>query len=285
MPIDPKQAVGQEFTGGRTEWRQDDVILYHLSLGAGDPPTDPAELAYAAVGSLKILPTFAVIPTSGITGILHTRPGLDFDPAMRVHGEHEVIVHGPIPPEARVTNLIRVADVFDKGKGALIVLEIETRDEVGALLFTNRRSSYVRGEGGFGGPPGPKPGNAPPERRPDLEIETPTLPQQALLYALSSQDEYPLHTDPEFARRVGFEKPIIHGLCTYGVVCKAVVDHYLEGDTSRVSSYQARFSGPVFPGETLVTALWRKEGRLVLNTRVKERGTPAISNAAIELNE
>ncbi len=284
MPIDASKAVGHEFTGGRTGWRREDIVLYQLSLGAGDPPTDEGELAYTDVRPLKILPSFGVIATSGITGAMGHVPGLDFDPAMRVHGEHDITLHRPIPAEARVTNTIRVADIFDKGRGALMVLAIETRDENGELLFTNRRSSFLRGEGGFGWERGPKPGNLPPERRPDLEVESPTLPQQALLYSLASQDENPLHTDPAAAQRVGYEKPILHGLCTYGVVCKAVVDHALEGDTARVGRYQARFTGHVFPGETLVTAMWREEGRIILETRVKERGTPAISNAAVTLN-
>ena len=171
-----------------------------------------------------------------------------------------------------------------KGKGALVVTNIDTRDESGELLFSNRRASFVRGEGGFGGEPGHKAGNFPPERTPDLVAETPTLPQQALLYNLASGDENPLHTDPDVARKAGFDKPIIHGLCTFGMVCKTVVDYALQGDPVRIKRYQARFSGVVFPGETLETAMWMEEDRIVLNTRVKERGTPAISNAAITLH-
>lgn len=284
MPIDPQQAVGQEFTGGRTEWRREDIVLYHLSLGAGNPPTDPGELAYVGLDELKVLPSFGVIPTSGITGMLHTLPGLDFDPGMKVHGEQDVTIHGPIPLDAKVSNTIRIADVFDKGSGALIWLEIETRDEAGGLLFTNRRASFIRGGGGFGGESGPKAKIAMPDRKPDLVAEAATMPQQAFLYTLGSQDSDPIHTDPEAARRAGFEKPIIHGLCTFGVVCKTVVDTILGGDTARVRRYQARFSGPVFPGETVVTAMWEEGGRILLEARVKERDTPAISNGAITLN-
>ncbi|MCZ6472910.1 MAG: MaoC/PaaZ C-terminal domain-containing protein [SAR324 cluster bacterium] len=284
MPIDPQLALGQEFTGGRTAWTRKDIVLYQLSLGAGNPPNDPGELAYAGVRPLKVLPTFAVIPTSGVTSMLHTLPGLDFDPDMRVHGEHDVTLHRPIPEQAKVTNTVRITDIFDKGKGALVVMNIDTRDESGELLFSNRRASFVRGEGGFGGEPGPKAGNFPPERTPDLVAETPTLPQQALLYNLASGDENPLHTDPDVARKAGFDKPIIHGLCTFGMVCKTVVDYALQGDPARIKRYQARFSGVVFPGETLETAMWMEEDRIVLNTRVKERGTPAISNAAITLH-
>ncbi len=283
MPIDPKLAIGQEYTGGRTEWGRKDIVLYQFALGAGDPPTDERELAYVDVRPLAVLPTFAVIPSSGITAGLETRPGLDCDHTKRVHAGHDMILHAPIPLEAKVTNLVRISEVFDQGKGALIEIDIETRDAQGTLLFTNRRSSYVRGAGGFGGERAPKAGNQPPERRADKVVETKTLPQQALFYNLASQDENPLHTDPEVARKAGFDKPITHGLCTYGVVCKAVVDHALEGDPTRVARYQARFAGPVFPGETLVTSMWFEDEKIVLEVATKERGTPVLSNAAITL--
>lgn len=285
MPIDPQLALGQEFTGGRTQWSREDIVLYHLSLGAGNPPTDAGELEYVGLDELKVLPSFGVVPTSGITGMLHTLPGLDFNPEMKVHGEQDVTIHGEIPLDAKVTNAIRVAGVYDKGSGALVLLEIETRDEAGKLLFTNRRASFLRGEGGFGGDPGPKTTIAMPDRKPDLIAEAITLPQQAFLYTLGSGDENPIHTDPVVARRAGFEKPILHGLCTFGVVCKTVVDHALDGDTTRVRRYQARFSGPVIPGETLVTAMWEEDGQILLEARVKERDTPAISNAAITLKD
>ena len=285
MPIDPRRALGHEFAEGRTVWKRDDIVLYQLSLGAGNPQDHPRELAYAGVGPLKILPTFAVVPTSGVTDILHTLPGLEFDPDMRVHGEHDLTLHRHVPPEADVVNTVRIADIFDKGKGALIVTEIETRDTEGNLLFTNRRSSYVRGEGGFGGPPSPKPESFPPERAPDIIAEAATVPQQALLYAIASGEENPLHTDPEVAKRVGYDKPILHGLCTFGVVCKTVVDSALDGDPNRIVRFQARFSAPVIPGETLETHMWQEQGRIVLNARVKERGELALTNAVITLHD
>ena len=284
MTINPALALGQEFTGGRPGWSRKDVLLYHLSLGAGDPPTDPGELAYLDVTPLKILPTFAVIPTSGITQHLHTLPGMGYDPDRRVHGDHEVEILRPIPPEGRVTNRVRVAEIYDKGSGALIVTETETRSESGELLFINRRGTFVRGAGGFGGDRGPKASAAPPERKPDVVVEVPTLPQQALLYSLASGDESPLHTDPDFARRAGFEKPILHGLCTFGVVCKAAIDHALDGDPARVKRFRARFSGPVFPGETLRIAMWREDDRLRLEALVKGREGAALSGGVLELN-
>ncbi|KAA0225763.1 MaoC family dehydratase [bacterium] len=135
-------------------------------------------------------------------------------------------------------------------------------------------------EGGWGGESGPKSGNEKPDRDPDLVVESKTLPQQALLYRLSG-DKNPLHADPEFSKLGGFEVPILHGLCSYGVVCKAVVDNMLGGDTGKVARYQARFAGVVFPGETIVTAMWKEGNTILVDAKVKERGLNVISNAAI----
>ena len=150
------------------------------------------------------------------------------------------------------------------------------------MLFVNRFSLFLRGAGGFGGDSGPKAGNVAPERAPDHVVESPTLPQQALLYRLSG-DKNPLHADPEFAKMGGFDKPILHGLCSYGIVCKAAVDHAIGGDTAKVARYQARFAGVVFPGETIVTSLWNEGGKILIAAKTKERGTAVISNAAITL--
>ena len=282
MPIDPQKALGYqapETTGG---WDQDQVILYHLGIGAGVPPTDPRELSYTYEQNLKVLPSFGVIPVSGAFAGLASIPGIDINLAMILHGEQDLEIRQPIPAQAKVTHRSRVANLYDKGKAAILVLEVETREEQGAVLFVNRFSLFVRGEGGFGGDGGPKAGNAPPPRAPDFRKESPTLPQQALLYRLNG-DKNPLHADPEFAKFGGFDRPILHGLCSYGIVCKAVVDTVLGGDPARVGRYQARFAGVVFPGETIVTSMWQEGDRVLVEARTKERDTPVITNAAILL--
>jgi len=179
-------------------------------------------------------------------------------------------------------NQVRIAGIYDKGKAALVVLEVATKEKGGAPLFTNRFSLFLRGEGGFGGDGGPKAGNEAPARAADLTVESKTLPQQALLYRLSG-DKNPLHADPSFAKMGGFDAPILHGLCSFGIVCKAAVDHALEGDVGKVARYQARFAGVFFPGETMVTSVWREGNQLLLAAKSKERGTPVLSNAAITL--
>jgi acyl dehydratase len=282
VPIDLDKVLGAELPGAVATWDADDVILYHLGVGAGVPPTDDNELEYTYEARLKVLPSFGVLPVFGALAGLVGLEGLSFNPMMLLHGEQEIELSGPIPTQAKVDNTAKVSGVYDKGKGALVVVEAQTNDESGRPLFVNRFAAFLRGEGGFGGEPGPAPGNEPPARDPDHVVESPTLPQQALLYRLSG-DKNPLHIDPSFAQLGGFDKPILHGLCSYGIVCKAVVDTALGGDVGAVAGYRARFSGVVFPGETIVTSMWEEGGRIVVSARSKERDTPVISNAAITL--
>jgi acyl dehydratase len=282
MPIDPKQALGALVAEDTKQWGPDDVILYHLGLGAGVPQTEPRELAYTYEKGLKVLPSFGVIASYISGASMLGMPGMSFNPALLLHGEQDLEVLRPIPTEGKVSNTTRIKDIYDKGSGALVVRETKSKDESGEPLFVNRSSAFIRGEGGFGGESGPKPGNLPPEREPDAVVESPIMPQQALIYRLSG-DKNPLHAEPAFAKQGGFDLPILHGLCTYGMACKAVVDHLLDGETERVARYQVRFAGVVFPGETLVTSMWRENGTILIQTQVKERGTPAITNAAITL--
>jgi acyl dehydratase len=286
VPIDPAVALGATIDPFTSRWDADDVILYHLGLGAGLGPgkaTDPAELAYTYEQKLVVLPSFAVVPAfpglvKAATGQV---PGLAVNPVMILHGEQDLEVHKPIPGSGTAEHRARVASLYDKGKAALATIEVES-GPAGDPLFTNRFTLFARGEGGFGGDPNsPAPGHQPPDRPPDAVAESPTMAHQALIYRLSG-DKNPLHADPDFARLGGFDTPILHGLCTYGIVCKAVVDTLLDGDVTAVSRYQVRFTGVVFPGETVVTSMWREaDGRVVLQAATKERGQPVLSNAAI----
>jgi len=287
MPVDREKAVGASLGVREGGWDVDDVILYHLGIGAGVPVTEANELEYTYEKNLKVLPSFVVVaggrrPSAGsVTGF--KIPGIEFNLAQLLHGEQDIEIHQPLPTSAETKTEGRVADVFDKGKAALVIMENETRDrDSGALLYTTRMSAFIRGEGGFGGPGGPKPGNEPPEREPDGVVETRTLPQQALLYRLNG-DKNPLHADPEFAKMAGFDAPIIHGLCSYGIACKAIVDAALGGDPTRVARYQARFRGVAFPGETYLTSWWKEGNDIVLSVKSKERDAPIISNAAISI--
>jgi acyl dehydratase len=283
MPIDIDRVLGAELPEISSSWAPDDLILYHLGVGAGVPATDAGELAYTYEGGLKVLPTWGVMPVMpAIEGLLDL-PGLDIDLASLLHGEQELEVHGEIPVAADVRTSGRVTHLFDKGKAALLVFETTTRlAEDGRPLFTNRFSAFLRGEGGFGGEGGPPAPDGAPARPPDLVVERGTLPQQALLYRLSG-DKNPMHADPALAARAGFERPILHGLCSYAVVCRAAVDTLLAGEVGRVCGYRARFAGVVYPGETIVVELWEEGEGIAVAAHTAERNSPVITNAVIGL--
>jgi acyl dehydratase len=211
-----------------------------------------------------VLPTFAVIVGGG--GAPFGTIG-KFNPAMLVHGEQAIEVFGPIPAEGKVRSTGRIANIWDKRSGAVVVMESESVDAVtGELRFRTRMAAFIRGEGGFGGERGPSgPRNEPPARKPDLEIGYETRPDQALLYRLSG-DRNPLHSDPEFAKLAGFERPILHGLCSYGFTGRALLHGLCGGDPARFGSMEARFSKPVFPGDTLTVSIWKEQGEAFFRT-------------------
>jgi acyl dehydratase len=282
MPIDIEKAVGAELPESNFSWDEEDIILYNLAVGAGDPPTDPQELRYAYEGDLVAIPTYGTIPPFGIMMSMAAVDGLDINLSQILHGEQQLIVHREIPTSGRVDQRGKIAAIYDKGKGALAVVEIvSVLEKTGEELFTNRASIYIRGEGGFGGDPGPPSTGAPPDREPDHVVESKTLPQQALLYRMASGDKNPLHADPGFAGFAGYERPILHGLCTYGIVAKAAVDSGFGGEPEKVGSYKARFSGHVFPGETLVSSIWEVDEGLIVTARSKERDTKVLSNGVL----
>lgn len=284
MPIDVAKAVGAELPGSRFSWSEADIILYNLGVGAGDPPTSPDELKYAFEGDLEAIPAYGTIPPFAIMMSIGAVDGLDIELARILHGDQALTVHSPIPTSGTVIQTGSVVDVYDKGKGALVVIEVvSVLEESGEPLFTNRSGIYVRGEGGFGGDSGPPAADHAPDREADHVVESPTLPQQALLYRIASGDRNPLHADPGFAAFAGFERPILHGLCTYGIVNKAVVEVALGGEPEKVETYTARFTGHVFPGETLVTKIWEEDGRYVVAAETKERATKVLSNAAVTM--
>ncbi len=288
MPIDAGKVVGARLPDLETSWDEARVILYHLGVGAGDPPTSETELSYCYEPNLKVLPSFATIPPCEAMAHVSDLDGVDLNPMMLLHGEHEIEIHRPLPVAATVQTVSRIIGVYDKGKAALIVVESVSSDQAGPL-FTNRASIFARGEGGFSGPLPDQPGQAaayraadPPARAADLVVEARTIPQQALLYRLSG-DRNPLHADPAFAAFGGFDRPILHGLCSFGIVCKAVVDQALEGRSSSVASYRARFAGVVFPGETLVISMWRDADLIHIEATTRERSLPVLTNANIRM--
>ena len=258
MPIDLDAALGAELEPVEFSWTSSDVQLYHLALGAGADPLAPRELRYLTDGTPQVLPTFSSVAAS-----FHMTeppkvsfPGVEIELSRVLHASEAVSVAKPLPPSGSGRATTRITDIWDKGKAAVIVNETTVTDGDGNPLWSTKRSIFARGEGGFGGERGPSSSGGTPDRAPDFEIDIPVLPQQALLYRLCG-DRNPLHSDPRFASAAGFPRPILHGLCTYGMTCKALVDHVLDGDASAAASYGARFAGVVFPGETIRLNAWR----------------------------
>ncbi len=265
MPIDPN-AVG-ETTGAQVfSWSDRDTLLYALGVGAGT-----GDLAFTTENShevaQQVLPTYAVIACSPFAAAAKIG---SFNFSRLLHGSQSIRLFAPLPPVGKLSVVCEVADIQDKGEGknAVVMLKATGSDpETGQAVAETLTTLVIRGEGGFGGQPGQRP-VAPeiPEREPDARVALPTREDQALIYRLSG-DRNPLHSDPWFAQLAGFPKPILHGLCTYGVAGRALVAELGGGDASKVTAIAARFTSPVFPGDTLTTSIWRVEsGRAVFCT-------------------
>ena len=259
-------------------WKDRDAMLYALGIGLGSDPLNGDELPFVYENGLKAVPTFATVlaMTEGY-GRLIARSGINF--ARVVHGEETVELHRALPAEGEGRVTSRVAAVYDKGeKGAVMIVETTIKDPAGGAIATLRSSIFARADGGFGGSSeGEAEPHKVPDRPADLSLDFPTRPDQALLYRLSG-DRNPLHADPAFAKLVGFPRPILHGLCTFGITCRAVMQGYTGFDPARVKSHQARFSAPVFPGETVSVDLWRDGDVVSFEARVRAREAVVIKN-------
>ncbi|GGW43789.1 MaoC/PaaZ C-terminal domain-containing protein [Streptomyces griseoloalbus] len=283
MPIDAARALAAPPRTGEISWTAKDVLLYHLGIGAGLPATDPDELRYTLESRLHVLPSFATVAGAGSPGVIDglSMPGVDVDLARVLHGGQSLTVHRPLPAEGTATTTGRITAVYDKGEAAVLVMRTEAADADGPL-WTGDARIHVRGEGGWGGERGPSLRREAPTGKPDRTLERAVREDQALLYRLSG-DFNPLHADPAFAERAGFERPILHGLCSYGMTLKAVVDTLLGGDVTRVRSYTTRFAGVVHPGETLRIRMWRGDGEVRVVVSVMERGeAPVLADTAVE---
>ncbi|MGC3002623.1 MaoC/PaaZ C-terminal domain-containing protein [Streptomyces sp. G35A] len=283
MPIDVARALAAAPRTGEISWGVRDVLLYHLGIGAGRPATDPRELRYTLESRLHVLPSFATVAGGGPPGVIGalSMPGVDVDLARVLHGGQSLTVHRPLPTEGTATTTDRITAVHDRGEAAVLVMRTEAADADGPL-WTGDARIHVRGEGGWGGDRGPSARREAPAGEPDRIVERAVREDQALLYRLCG-DFNPLHADPAFAARAGFERPILHGLCTYGMTLKAVVDTLLDGDVTRVRGCTTRFAGIVHPGETLRIRMWRGHGEVRVAVGAVERGdAPVLAGTTVE---
>jgi acyl dehydratase len=284
MAIDYEKLKNRPFPDVEQTYTQRDSMLYALGVGLGIDPNDEAQLNFVYEENLKALPTMAVV--LGTPGFWVKEPDTGIDWVKVLHGEQGLVLHKPLPPAATVIGRTRVTEIIDKGagKGALLLSERDVVDKAtGEVLATLSQSTFCRGDGGFGGPTGPSPQpHAIPERAPDATCDLATLDSQALIYRLSG-DYNPLHADPKVGRAAGFERAILHGLCTFGVAGHAVLKTCCGYDPSRFKRMQLRFSAPVYPGETIRTEMWQDGNVISFRAKVVERDILVLNNGKVEL--
>lgn len=285
----PSSAIGYQFEAKSITYDENDLSLYALSIGAAVDPLDASELPFVyelSNSGFKALPTYAVTFPFSLLWQITAVPGLRFNPAMLLHGEQYLELKRPLPTNATVNNTAHIANIYDKGSGALVLLDVHTADQAtGEEIAYNQVSLFIRGIGGFGGERGPSSSAAPlPDRAPDAIHREKTKENQALLYRLASGDFNPLHADPAFAAAGGFDRPILHGLCTFGFAGRAVLRHFAGNDPARLKSIRSRFTRHVFPGETIVTEMWSDgEDRVMFQCKVAERDEIVLSGGVVEL--
>lgn len=285
MALDYAKIKNWPFDEVRQQYDEKDVMLYALSIGLGYDPLDARQLPYVYEEGLKAFPTIAC--TLAYPGFWMKNPDTGIDWVKVLHGEQRVTFHKPFPVRGTVTSRTRVSHVIDKGAktGAIVISARDVVDaDSGDVLATVEQTTFCRGNGGFGqGDEGPAPLPAVPERPFDLEHALETLPQAALIYRLNA-DRNPLHADPVVASKAGYDRPILHGLCTYGVAAHAIVESCADYDADKLAFLGARFSAPVFPGETLSVEMWREGSDTVhFQARVKERDVVVLRNGLARL--
>ena len=285
MPIKYDEVMALRNVGQKYSWTDREVMLYAYGIGMGADPMDEKELSFVNEGyytprELKVVPTYASVAawgaSAGETGV---------NRVLVVDGERDITFHKPLPVKADITADSSILGVFDKGKekGAVILRKTVLKNEKGEDLATLIASQFARGDGGFGGPSEGQPEpHVIPKRAPDLTVDISTRPDQALIYRLCG-DRNPLHSDPEFARRAGFDRPILHGQCTYGITCRAVLQTYADFDPAAFRRHAVRFSSPVFPGETITVDMWKDANVISFEARVKARNVTVVKNGRTEL--
>jgi len=267
--------VGKDLKPIEFSYTEKDVILFALGVGAG---ILPHELKYVYENELEVLPMFAVIPPFPAFYSFMDEDGFSINPVSILHGEHYLEVYQEIPLKDKVVSYPVITGIYDKIKSALIEIEATTWSSNKEKLFLNRFSIYVRGEGGFGGERGPLRHNIELEKPSDYTFSEATSPQQAMLYRLSG-DRNPLHIDPSFSSLAGLEKPILHGLSTFGFAGRAIIASCCVQNNAKIKNLKARFSNYVYPGETLITEIWEHNpGVIKFQCTVGERSILCLTN-------
>ena len=281
MPINYDEIMSMTSENVEISYSDKDSILYSLGVGLGNDPMNMAELKYVYENAQVALPSMAT--NFQYHSPLLLKANINF--ILVVHGEQKLSFSNPLPVSGDFISNAKVIGCYDKGAGKGAIIDVETtinlkkdNTEICKLVST----TFARGDGGFGGPESPKNEIFKPEGDPDFVHEIKTKPDQALIFRLSG-DYNPLHSDPNFAKTAGFEKPILHGMCTYGIACRSVVESVCEGDAKRLKKFDCRFSSPVYPGETIVTEMWKNGSKVYYQSKVKERDKIVIKNGVSEI--
>jgi len=275
MALNYEKLMGLKRDGERFGYSDRETMLYAVGIGMGGDPLDRDELPYVyEQPALKTVPSMATVLTR-----IPLLKDCGFDYTKVVHGEQRLTLHRPLLPTGELIASARVTEAYDKGvgKGAVIYTETVARSAAdGQPMYTLLSVTFARGDGGFGGPSGAGPApHVLPDRKPDATVTLPTRKDQALLYRLNG-DRNPLHADPDLARRVGFPAPILHGLCTYGMACRAVLQAVVAYDHTRITGFDVRFSAPVYPGESIATDLWVEGGTVSFRCRIPARADVVV---------
>ena len=281
MPINYDEIMSMTSENVEISYSDKDSILYSLGVGLGNDPMNMAELKYVYENSQVALPSMAT--NFQYHSPLLLKANINF--ILVVHGEQKLSFSNPLPVSGDFISNAKVIGCYDKGTGKGAIIDVETtinlkkdNTEICKLVST----TFARGDGGFGGPESPKSEIFKPEGDPDVVHEIKTKPDQAWIFRLSG-DYNPLHSDPNFAKTAGFEKPILHGMCTYGIACRSLVERVCEGDAKRLKKFDCRFSSPVYPGETIVTEMWKNGSKVYYQSKVKERDKIVIKNGVSEI--
>jgi acyl dehydratase len=273
-------AAGQPIGPLTKNYNWKDVVLYALGVGAGF-----SDIEFCYEKKLKVIPSFSIAAVFDIFS--HIAVASNFNLAGILHGEQELIFHHPIPVEGTLKTQGKIINYFDKGKdkGALVVFESETYHSNGKKLFTSIITIFARLDGGFGGTNAPKKRVEFPNRGPDFAVNASPSVDQPLLYRLSG-DTFELHVDPDFAKMAGFERPIMHGLCTHGYACRALIQSLVPGQPEKIRRMDCRFTKPLYPGTPIQTLIWKTaQSKALWRTLNIETGDTVIDNGIIEYDD
>jgi NAD(P)-dependent dehydrogenase (short-subunit alcohol dehydrogenase family)/acyl dehydratase len=285
--VQPDVLLAHNFEPITVSYSARDVAFYALSVGAASNPLDSSELSFVYENheNFQALPTFGITFPFALMGQLIGAPGLKFNPMLLLHGEQNLRIVNPIPVEGKMTSTGKVIGLYDKGKSTTVVLEVTSKDETGKEIVVNEFTVFIRGIGNFGGDRGPAPENLSPPSTPPTKVHTEkTNENQAAIYRWASGDLNPLHIDSTMAAMGNFDRPILHGMCTYGYAARAVLKHFCNNDTTRFKGIKARMTKHVFPGETLETSMWQvSPSKIIFQVKTVERGEVVLANAAVEI--